>query len=255
MRRLLIVSTIPITLEAFLLPFAKHFKKKGWIVDGAASGIIDSCLCRNVLNKCFDIPWTRDPLSIKKAKSAIREIREICLANKYNIIHVHTPIAAFLTRFALRKIRKDINCSLVYTAHGFHFHKQGKKINNFIFRSIENIASHWTDALITINEEDFQAALYLNKNIHEKCFLFPGIGLDTDFYNKNNISNDSVLCIRETLGLKMQDHLFTMIAEFNSNKRHFDVLKALFILQRPDIHVCFAGTGKGQLSVKKIAEE
>ena len=48
----------------------------------------------------------------------------------------------------------------VYTAHGFHFFKDGSKSSWFVFFPIEWIFSFVTDTLITINEEDFSSEIY-----------------------------------------------------------------------------------------------
>ncbi len=38
MKKILMVSTIPETLKGFLLPFARHFRSRGWQVDAMACG-------------------------------------------------------------------------------------------------------------------------------------------------------------------------------------------------------------------------
>ena len=38
------------------------------------------------------------------------------------MVHVHTPVASFVTRYALRKEKK---LKIIYTCHGFHFYKGG----------------------------------------------------------------------------------------------------------------------------------
>ena len=39
MPKLLVVTTVPITIRSFLLPFIQHFRSLGWQVDGMAQGI------------------------------------------------------------------------------------------------------------------------------------------------------------------------------------------------------------------------
>ena len=77
----------------------------------------------------------------------IKTIKELQQKNKYDVIHVHTPIAAFITRFALR----GTNVKIIYTAHGFHFFEGSPKINWIIYYYMEKIASKWTDIIITLN--------------------------------------------------------------------------------------------------------
>ena len=37
--KLLIATTVPVTIRAFLLPFADHFRQKGWSVDAMAADV------------------------------------------------------------------------------------------------------------------------------------------------------------------------------------------------------------------------
>ena len=67
------------------------------------------------------------------------------------MVHVHTPVASFVTRYALRKEKK---LKIIYTCHGFHFYKGGSILNWMLFYPIEYLAARWTDKLITINSED-----------------------------------------------------------------------------------------------------
>ena len=77
-----------------------------------------------------------------------REIRELVQRNDYDVVHVHSPVAAFVVRFALRRLSRP---RVVYTAHGFHFHRTAGRLRNAAFQSLERLAARWTDELIVIN--------------------------------------------------------------------------------------------------------
>ena len=51
----------------------------------------------------------------------------------YNLVHVHTPVASFLTRLAAR----DIDVPVLYTAHGFHFYQGAPLINWLLYYTAE----------------------------------------------------------------------------------------------------------------------
>ena len=152
---LLIVTTVPATILAFLLPYARYFKKKGWTVDAMSSGVSDCEDCQKAFDRCHEMAFSRNPSSLKNFRIN-GKIREVVAGVDYDIVHVHTPVASLVTRFALRKLKKAPppeggRPDIVYTAHGFHFHPNGCFVKNAIFAALERLAGDWTDRVITIN--------------------------------------------------------------------------------------------------------
>ena len=47
---------------------------------------------------------------------------------------------------------------VLYTAHGFHFYKGCPLKNRLIYQTAETFLARYTDAQITINQEDYAAA-------------------------------------------------------------------------------------------------
>src|SRR5450756_1463518 len=56
----LFVTTVPITLEAFLLPFADHFRAQGWRVDALANGATSNPHLDGHFGERFDVAWSRN---------------------------------------------------------------------------------------------------------------------------------------------------------------------------------------------------
>jgi hypothetical protein len=63
----LFVTTVPVTLEAFLLPFADHFRARGWRVDALANGATSAFHLDGRFDQRFDIAWSRNPLAASTA--------------------------------------------------------------------------------------------------------------------------------------------------------------------------------------------
>ena len=152
------VSTIATTLSTFLLPHIQCMQRQGWIVDGAANGILMNQSCVDTFNSVYNIEWSRSPLDIKHILNSIKRIKAIVQDGGYDIVHVHTPIAAAVTRLALRHMVKSGKIKIIYTAHGFHFYKGAPLLNWLIYYPIEKYLSRYTDVLITINKEDYEIA-------------------------------------------------------------------------------------------------
>lgn len=241
MTTLLMVTTVPATLRAFLLPFARHYRARGWRVEAAAREIGSVPELAREFDACHDLPLSRNPLDVRTLMQAPAAIRRLVRQGGYDIVHVHTPVAAFLVRFALRHRPAGARPRVVYTAHGFHFHRHGKALTNTLFRQVERLAARWCDAVVTINREDFDAAVAAG--FPTRIEYMPGIGVDTRRWDPAAIDGAKVQSVRAGLGLADGDVLFLMVAEFNPGKRHRDVLAALALPGLENVHVAFAGDG------------
>ena len=253
MKKILFVTTIPQTLVTFLLPFAAYFKQKGWIVDAMANGIEGSIECQKSFERCWPIAWGRNPFKIVKLISSIKTIKIKLLRQQYDIIHVHTPIAGFIVRYALRNVKH--RPKIIYTAHGFHFYPDGSFILNTVFALLEKLAGKWTDFLVVINSYDLLAAKKMQLVPCSNLHYIPGIGIDMKYYNSALVSDSQILALRLELGLSSEDLVLLMVAEFTSQKRQALAVKALFQLQNPSLHLVFAGGGERMREVSLLAEK
>lgn len=238
---LLMVTTVAATLRAFLLPFARHYRSLGWRVDAAARDIDAVPALATEFDACHALPLSRNPLDLGTLLRAPAAIRRLVAAGGYDLVHVHTPVAAMLVRVALRGRAAGARPRVVYTAHGFHFHRHGNALSNAVFRTAERLAAPWCDALVTINREDFEAARAAG--FGTRVEYMPGIGVDTAQWGPEQVDAASVSALRQSLGLGEADVLFLMVAEFNPGKRHRDVLAALRQPGLEHVHVAFAGDG------------
>lgn len=255
--RVLMVTTVSTTLRAFLLPYADHFRSLGWRVDALAAGADTDPVVTARFCSTFNITWARNPLSSGNFAS-VRRIREIVAGGQYDLVHVHTPVAAFLTRFALRGMSRPV---VTYTAHSFHADKSAPAWKNFLFRSLERLAARWTDHLIVLNRADYDLAQRDRLVADERLHWHPGIGVDCDRYRPLGVRERRQT--RVALGLRDDDTVLVMVAEFSANKRQRDVVRAFEVLrargialptllfvgdgpQRPQVEARVRASGLGQ---------
>jgi glycosyltransferase involved in cell wall biosynthesis len=255
MNRLLMVTTVPSTLRSFLLPFAAHFRAQGWQVDAMSCGVSTSVECQQGFDRVWDVEWSRNPLDPRNLLAAPQVIREIVTREKYQIVHVHTPVAAFVTRYALKDLRQQLGTSLIYTAHGFHFYAGGNPLKNAAFINLEKYGGNWTDYLVTINHEDKQAVQNYNLVPPDRSRYMPGIGVDLKYYNRQTVADSAVAQVRQELGLRTNDRLLLSVAEFTARKHHVDAIAAFAKLARTDVHLAFAGSGPLMDKMKQLASD
>lgn len=246
MKKVLYITTVSRTINAFLVPHIEMLLANGYKVDCACS--IDKPLDRKLQAKgvkVFEVPFSRNPLGIGNIK-AFKKLIDIQSINEYDIVHVHTPIAGIygrLLRFKFPKLKT------IYTAHGYHFLKGGSKLGWILYYPIEKLMASLTNVTININKEDYE--ITKNKLNPEKCYLMNGVGVDLDKYKK--INNEKIENKKRELGLKEDDFIVLNIAEINKNKNHIQIIKAMELLkdQYPNIKVISVGDGELSDSIEK----
>ena len=154
---LLIVATVSGTIVRFLTPYATHFRAHGWRVDAAANGASTDPALVGAFDHLYELSLSRSVLDVRALLRGMRAMSD-ALESRPDIVHVHTPIAAFIARAAIRRLPAGRRPLVAYTAHGFHFHRAGSRVTNAVFLTAERIAGRWTDRLVVMNDEDLAAA-------------------------------------------------------------------------------------------------
>jgi glycosyltransferase EpsD len=250
MKKVLFVASVASHFESFHTPYFKWFKQQGYEVHAAA--LDNVCLPLEGCDKFINIPFERSPYS-KGNIRAYKMLKETLVNGNYNLVHCHTPMAAALTRIAARKLRKN-GLKVIYTAHGFHFFKGGPKSGWLIYYPVEKFLSRFTDAIITINREDFDAT----KRHNFKCgksYLVPGVGVNTS----NVVETSDEIRTNLRSEYKVSDDAFVLFyaAEFIPRKNQEFIIRALPLLTKiiPNILVIFAGVGVMFDKMQQLAEE
>jgi glycosyltransferase involved in cell wall biosynthesis len=251
---LLIITTVSGTLSNFLSPYAVHFRALGWRVDAAASGATRDPGVLEAFDNAYELPISRSLRDVRGLARGLRAIQEL-LETAPDIVHVHTPIAGFLTRLNVRRRPRDRRPSVAYTAHGFHFHEGGHPVTNAAFLTAERVAGRWTDRLVVINDEDESAAIRHRIVSPNRLVRMPGIGLDTGFYSPSTVSGDAASWVRTQFGIAAEVPLFAVVGELSRRKRQGDAISALVSMRDKDAHLLLAGDGPERRLLESQAAE
>ena len=226
----------------------KWFTEQGWEVHVAANGNTEL----PYVDKKYDIPIQRSPFKLQNFH-AYKELTSIINANKYSIIHCHTPLGGVLARLAARKARRQ-GTKVMYTAHGFHFYKGSPLINWLIYYPIEKVLASYTDCLITINKEDYNLAM--DHRFKAECIEHVhGVGVDIEQFSP--IKEMYKRNLKMQFGYKPDDFLMFYAAEFNKNKNQQFLIRSLALLKSeiPNAKLLLAGTGLLMESCKTLAAQ
>lgn len=183
MKKVLFIATVVKThINAFHLPYLEWFHNHGYEVHvSAKNDFLPKSLC-NIPNcdKFFDVNFNRNPLH-KDNYKAFRALKKQIEENRYDIIHCHTPVGGVLGRLSAKSQK---NTKVMYTAHGYHFYKNGPILSWLLFFPVEKILSRYTDYLILINKEDFNIAKKFNMG--KKIDYIPGVGIETSKFKRSS---------------------------------------------------------------------
>jgi glycosyltransferase involved in cell wall biosynthesis len=199
-----------------------------------------------------ELPLSR---SVRHPLAAVRglgRLRELTDALAPDIVHVHSPIAGIVTRFALGRAPLASRPAIVYTAHGFHAHPGGSRLANAVYATMETVGGRWTDALVVINDEDEQLARDWRMVSPDRLVRMPGIGIDTSHYDPATVPAERALAFRAAAGIPADAPLVVMIAELTPAKRPLDAIEALAAMSRRDVHLAFLGVGRMEPEMREL---
>ena len=249
---LLYVATVAQTIRGFLTPYAAHFRALGWRVDAAANGASTDAALRDAFDHVYELPFSRSILDLQSLVRGERAISKV-LASRPDIVHVHTPIASFLTRLAARSLPETKRPAVAYTAHGFHFYRGGCAATNAGFLIAERVAGRWTDRLVVMNDEDYEAARRNRIVAPGHLVRMPGIGVDTEVFSPSSLVSDDIERARQDLGVGSDTPLFVAVAELSRRKRPGDVIRALALMRHAEAKLVLVGGGRDRARLEALA--
>lgn len=185
--------------------------------------------------KIHHIDFVRTPYDIRNRK-AYHQVIELIKREKIDMIHCNTPIGGVIGRLAGHRCKVS---TIIYEAHGFHFWKGAPIKNWLIYYPIERVLAHYSDALITINQEDLSYAKKMRLKTGGKVYCVHGVGIEIDRFSKANINREFM---RTKLNLAKNDVMLLAIGDFTTDKNHMFIMKTLNQLpQNYKLYICGDG--------------
>ena len=186
--------------------------------------------------KIKSVPISRNPFATMSL-TAYKELVKLINQEKIDYIHCNTPVGGLLGRLAGKKCKVK---KVIYQAHGFHFYKGAPLKNWLLYYPVEKWLARYTDALITINREDYELAKRKMKLRNGgKVYYVPGVGVDLEKFSKTTIDKKAK---RRELGIPEDAVLLLSVGELNHNKNHETVIRAI-----ADMNVYYIIAGQGEL--------
>ena len=237
--KILQVCALGITAEVLLLPQIDYFLKRNVEVEIA-------CSPDAITDKLQQQGYVIRPVQIDRKIALLGNLRSIVnlakvmRSQKYDLVHVHTPIAAVLGRVAakLAGIKR-----IVYTSHGLPFHDRSTPQEYFLYSNVEKFAGKLTDLIISQNYEDLKTASRLGIAPQERLGYL-GNGVDVDRFSRQSIDPQKQQELRQSLNIAEDTELLVGMVGRLTRKKGGEYLieaAAKLITQFPKLQILIVG--------------
>ncbi len=248
MKKILFISNVSNRITNFAIPSIVAGQSLEYDFHMAAnySNFTDDASKYNVTIHHIDIK--RNPFNIKNIK-AYKQMLDLIKKEKFDVIHCNTPIGGVLGRICGAKAGVK---TIIYTAHGFHFYKGAPLINRTLYKTAERYMAKKTDAIITMNEEDFETAKKFKlRDGKQNYFLVNGVGIDIDKFKNIKVERKEK---RKELGLKPDDIMLIAMGDLIKRKNYQASIKSIAEAKNPKLHFFICGKGPLKEKLMRLAD-
>jgi glycosyltransferase involved in cell wall biosynthesis len=244
--KILHICAVGFTVKNLLLPQINWFLSQGFSIEIA-------CSPGQEVKQLQDQGYTIHPIQIdrridlKSNLGSIYQLAQLIQGNRYDLVHVHTPVASVLGRVAAKLAAAK---RIIYTAHGFYFHDNMPAGQYRFYHSVERIAGWLTDLILTQSREDLATAEKTGLCSPQKL-RYLGNGVDLERFQRSNLSPSHQQQLQQALNLPTTAFpIIGMTGRITAEKGYRELIEALEKLRPhfPDLHLLVIG---GQLSSER----
>ena len=199
--------------------------------------------------KAFDASTYRSLTAFSDNRTAYKNLCRVMEHGNITAIHCNTPIGGMVGRLCAKKYHVD---KVIYTAHGFHFYKGAPLINRTLLKWAEKIMARWTDAIITMNQEDYEAAKKFKLRKGGKVYFVHGVGITLkDFEGLDHLRQQK----REEMGVTDEDIVLISMGDLVPRKNYSAAIRAIAKANNPRLHYMICGKGPELDNLQQLAKE
>lgn len=231
------LCAVDFTLKNFLLPLIDGMQVAGWQVTAVCSDgpFVADLRERGYAIETVAIARSMNPLAALRSTIAlVRLFRR----ERFEVLHVHTPVAALIGRIAGRIAGIPL---IVYTAHGFYFHDQMPRWKRALFVALERFGGLFTDLLFSQSAEDAEEAVAEGIAPRERVLAI-GNGIDVARFDPQVVGAGALP--RRELGIPEQAFVVGFIGRLVREKGLAEFLAAASDLAQRFPHIRFLLVGE-----------
>lgn len=290
MKKILYVASSFGHIRSFHIPYIKKLKEMGFEAHVAAAGVPETKEPQktsegeltptkpehNINNDIMlddtlmiNVPFQKNMLSLKNFACTFKLVK-LLKKEHYDIISVHTSLAAFFVRLAVMFYKLSTSCSkghifinnhkknknpiTINTVHGYLFDENTPFIKRNILLCAEKLTKPATEILVVMNDQDYEIAEKY-KLYKDKLIKIPGVGIDTERFSRAKVEEELVRdAERRKLGINSDDIVLIYAAEFSKRKNQKMLIEAMAKLPS-NIKLLLAGRGEQLQECKELAKQ
>ncbi len=156
---------------------------------------------------------------------------------RYDLVHTHTSKAGMIGRLAAKTAGVP---AVVHTVHGFAFHEQSRPVVVNLVASLERLAAHWCDRLVTVSHFHRDWAIALDIAAPTKIVAIPnGIAPPSEAETTDRRA------VREALGVGRDEQMVLAMGRLATQKGMAYLIDAAAQLRdhEPSLRFFIAGDG------------
>lgn len=226
--RILQICAIDLTMMNLLAPLVVRSFEEGYQVEGACSD--------TGYFKVFETwPCHIEEVKIDRSIHPVSNMRSIfhlyrlMRQRKYDIVHVHTPVASVLGRIAAKLAGVP---HIVYTAHGFYFHDGMSRGQYLFWFFLEKFFARFCTTWILLqSREDYDLCIkHKFKRGNRILHLSNGVNIHTKFH-PDCVSRDERCVAKQRWGIQSHDVVICFVGRLVQEKGIYELVKAFQILR------------------------
>lgn len=224
------LCAVDFTMARLLLPLLVALKARGHEVVAICSPgpLLERVEAAGIRIRPVAIERSMNPLAAWRSARALRRVMD---EERFDIVHVHTPVASLVGRFAAWRARVPL---VAYTAHGFYFHEHMGWLQQTAFIALEWLAGRTTDLLMTQSQEDADFAR--RAGLVAGTIAAIGNGVDPACFHPRSV--EERLATREALATPADAPVILMVGRLVAEKGYPELFAAM---KRVDAHLWVAG--------------
>ena len=230
------VCSVGFTLKNFLIPLIDGMRRVDWKVTALCSAGPEIELLRAQGYSIDVIPIARS-INLWAVFRSFFALYRYLRKNKFDVVHVHTPVAAFVGRIAAKCAGVPV---VVHTAHGFYFHEHMPRWKYKAYVYLEWIGGAFTDLLFCQSAEDAEAAVKY-KILPRNKIITIGNGVCLDSFDP--VQFNSRENVRASIGIPNDAYIVGLIGRQVEEKGIGEFLSAVthLALRYANLYVLLVG--------------
>ena len=216
------LCAVDFTLYHFLLPLMRAMREAGHEVVGvcADGAFADQVRAEGFRVEAVDFRRNYDLLAHARA---YKDLVKLFRREKFDLVHVHSPIAALIGRLAAARAGVPRK---VYTAHGFYFHEHQPWWLRSAFIGLEWLGGRFTDVLFTQSAEDAETARRF-RLCRGGVVEAIGNGVDPARFRPAGEGDAERQVLRAEMGASPEDVVVLMVGRLVAEKGYPELFEAM----------------------------